>query len=107
MTLEQQFHAACRTMNFASTTEHCYWRWIIDYLRFHKKCNGRWTHPEILREPEVETFLSDLAVRRRLASSSQTQALCALVFLYEAVLKQPLGELAAIRSNRPDRLPTV
>jgi integron integrase len=94
-------------MNFAPTTEHCYWRWIADYLRFHRDRAGDWVHPDSLREPHVEAFLTDLAVGRKLAASSQSQALCAIVFLYGEVLKQPLGSLSAIRAKRPERLPTV
>jgi hypothetical protein len=42
---------------------------------------------------EVEAFLNHLAVERRVAASTQTQALNALVFLYGSVLQKPLGEL--------------
>ena len=82
MKLHDQVHAACRTMNFAPTTEQCYWRWIEDFLRFHRHRSGVWIHPQSLREPEVEAFLTNLTVGRQLAASSQSQALCALVFLY-------------------------
>jgi hypothetical protein len=53
-----------------------------------------------------------LAVERRLSESSQNQAICALVFLYETVLVEELGpdhlgEIRAMRSTRPKTLPTV
>lgn len=46
---------------------------------------------------EVETFLNDLAMERRAAASTQTQALKALVFLYDAVLEQPLGTMSGLK----------
>lgn len=47
--------------------------------------------------PEAEAFLSHLASGLHLSASSQTQALNALVFLYDSVLHQPLGELAGLK----------
>ena len=46
-------------------------------------------------------------MRRKLAASSHSQALCALVFFYREVLGVPLGRLSAIRAKRPERLPTI
>jgi len=56
----------------------------------------------------VNQFLSHLAVKRRVAASTQNQALCALVFLYRHVLQKELGELGDIvRAKHPVRLPEV
>lgn len=46
--------------------------------------------------PEVEAFLSDLAVRRNVSASTQNQALAALLFLYKQVLKQELPWLGEV-----------
>ena len=107
MKLLERLSAACRTMNFAKSTEACDSAWVEVYLRFHRQQEGKWVHPDPLREPAVERFLTDLAVRRKLAASSQSQALCALVFFYREVLGVPLGRLLAIRAKRPERLPTI
>lgn len=49
-----------------------------------------------------------MAVERRVAASTQTQALNALVFLYDSVLQKPLGELAGLkRIQRRHRVPVV
>jgi integron integrase len=61
---------------------------------------------------DVEAFLNDLVVRRRLSASAQNQALCALVFLYTHVLEDVLpqdhlGKFLLQRSRRPKRIPTV
>jgi len=59
-------------------------------------------------EREVTAFLSDLATTRRVASSTQNQALAALIFLYRDVLDAPVGWLdQLIRAKRPHRVPTV
>jgi len=58
--------------------------------------------------PEVEAFLSDLAVRRDVSASTQNQALAALLFLYKQVLKQELPWLGeVVRAKKPARLPVV
>lgn len=53
-------------------------------------------------EPEVEQFLSYLAVEGQVAASTQNQALAALLFLYKIVLDMPLRErIDASRTKRP------
>ena len=57
---------------------------------------------------EVEAFLNHLAVVRKVAASTQTQALNALVFLYEAVLTKPLGKMDGVnRVQKRYRVPVV
>ncbi|MFT5113018.1 MAG: integron integrase [Parasphingorhabdus sp.] len=56
----------------------------------------------------VEQFLSDLALRKNVAASTQNQVLNALVFLYRYILKRPLDDqISAVRAKKPTRLPTV
>lgn len=42
---------------------------------------------------EIRAFLSDLAVRRRVAASTQNQAFSALHFLYRGVLRVSLPRI--------------
>ena len=58
---------------------------------------------------EVNQFLTHLAVDRKVAASTQNQALSAIVFLYKYVLQMPLldEQLSAVRASKPKRLPTV
>ena len=59
-------------------------------------------------EAEVSAFLSHLAVDKRVAASTQNQALSALLFLYKDVLKKPLDWIEGVeRAKRPSRLPVV
>lgn len=62
-------------------------------------------HPTQLGEAEVSTFLSHLAVERKVSASTQNQALSAILFLYRKVLKIELGWLDdLVRARRPARL---
>jgi integron integrase len=59
-------------------------------------------------EQEVTSFLSHLAVNRKVSASTQNQAMAAILFLYKEVLKQPLAWLDNIqRAKKPERLPLV
>ena len=59
-------------------------------------------------EPEVEAFLTWLAVDQKVAKSTQNQAFNALIFLYRDVLECPLeGRINAVRSRKKERLPVV
>lgn len=57
---------------------------------------------------EVNAFLTDLAVKRHVAPSTQNQALSALLFLYRYVLRIELdASIEAVRAQKPKHLPTV
>jgi integron integrase len=59
-------------------------------------------------KPEIERFLSHLAINRNVAPSTQNQAMNAILFLYKHVLDMPLDDrIDAIRSRKRKKLPTV
>jgi integron integrase len=58
-------------------------------------------------DSEINAFLTHLAVERQVSPSTQTQALCALLFLYRHVLGRDVGELELIRARRRRHLPVV
>jgi len=101
--LLEQVRAAIRTRHYSLRTEEAYVGWITRFILFHGK-----RHPNEMGEPEINRFLSDLAVRKKVAASTQTQALSALLFLYRHVLGQTLPRLGdVVRASRPAKLPTV
>lgn len=100
--LLDQAREALRRLHYSLRTEESYIGWMRRYILFHHK-----RHPAEMGAPEVEAFLTDLAVTQQVAASTQNQALSALQFLYSEVLQQPLGELHAVRAKQPQRLPTV
>src|SRR5690242_11096117 len=92
-----------RTRHLSIRTEDAYVQWAKRFILFHDK-----RHPREMGEAEVAAFLTHLAVQGQVASSTQNQALNALVFLYAAVLERPLGECSGIvRAKRSERLPAV
>lgn len=99
----EQVRNAIRVRHYSIRTEEAYLGWIRRFILFHGK-----RHPQEMGETEVGAFLTDLAVRGRVAASTQNQALNALVFLYKVVLERPLGEVGGVvRAKKPQRLPVV
>ncbi|WP_146523321.1 integron integrase, partial [Stieleria varia] len=56
---------------------------------------------------DVESHLTNLAVKENLAENSQDQAFYAILYLFTHVLKRELKEVNAIRSTKPKRVPVV
>jgi len=101
--LLDQLRMAIRALHYSLKTEEAYAHWVRRYILFHGK-----RHPAEMGEAEVNQFLTDLAVTQRVAASTQNQALAALLFLYEKVLRRPLDRLeGVVRAKRPKRLPIV
>ena len=94
---------AIRARHYSLRTEEAYVGWIRRFILFHKK-----RHPLEMAEPEINAFVTHLAVESSIGASTQTQALSALMFLYRHVLRKPLPDLdTVIRAKRPGRLPSV
>ncbi len=94
---------AIRLRHLSASTEKAYVHWVRRFVLFHRR-----RPPWEMGEPEVREFLTHLAVRDRVAASTQNQALAALLFLYDKVLERPLQDLGGVvRAKRPSRLPSV
>jgi integron integrase len=104
--LISQVRRLARTMHIAKRTEEAYVGWITRFLVYQRDLNGAWIHPIQLGSPEVNAFLSHLAVERKVAASTQNQALSALLFLFTKVLKVDV-KFDAIRAKKPSKLPVV
>jgi integron integrase len=92
-----------RERRLSRRTEDAYRHWVRRFVLYHGK-----RHPTELGLPEVNDFLSHLAVEARISPSTQNQALAALLFLYRDVVRRPLGEPRDyLRALRPRRLPIV
>jgi site-specific recombinase XerD len=101
--LLDQVRNVIRCKHYSIRTEQSYLDWIRRYIYFHNK-----QHPKDMGEPHISGYLTHLAVDRKVASSTQNQALCALVFLYREVLKKDIGEFEnLIRAKKPQKLPVV
>ena len=94
-----------RLHHYSIHTERSYVEWIVRFIRFH----GRRSREDLFpAEPQIEAFLTDLAVRSNVAPATQHQALNALVFLYKRVLKHAMqGSIDAVRAERKRNVPVV
>ena len=101
--LLDQVRLAIRARHYSIRTEEAYVQWIKRFILFHNK-----RHPREMGTPEINAFLSHLAVANRVAASTQNQALSAILFLYKEVLGQEVGKLeGVVRAKKSTRLPIV
>ena len=92
-----------RVKNYSIRTEQSYVAWLSRFLLFHQN-----QHPEKLGAKDIADYLTHLAVNRMVASSTQKQALNAIVFYYKHILQksfEDIGDFAL--SKKPVRLPIV
>jgi len=94
---------AIRVRHYSRRTEKAYVHRIRRFIFFHDK-----RHPADMGAVEVSAFLTSLAVRDKVAASTQNQARSALLFLYREVLGVELPWLDdVVRAKRPQYLPVV
>ncbi len=101
--LLDQLRQQLRYAHYSLRTEEAYLYWVRAFIHFH----GR-RHPGELAQAEVEAFLTWLANDRQVAAGTHRQALSALLFLYQKVLRLDLpwmGEIGRPRAAR--HLPVV
>lgn len=92
-----------RVKHYSIRTETQYLHWVKRFILFHNK-----RHPRDMGGKEVEAFLSHMATHGNVSSSTQNQALSAILFLYREVLEQNLPWLDdVIRAKKPKHLPVV
>jgi hypothetical protein len=72
--LLDQVREVLRYHHYAIRTEQAYVSWILQFIRF----NGK-RHPMEMGKPEIERFLSHLAMNRNVAPSTQNQAMNAIL----------------------------
>lgn len=93
---------AIRLKNYSYRTEEAYVYWIKKYIFYHNK-----KHPQALHKPDIEKFLTHLAVDDHVSASTQNQALSALLFLYNHVLHIPIDYVDFLWAKKPEKLPVV
>jgi integron integrase len=101
--LRKQFEEEMARRNYSDSTREAYANWIRRLITFHGS-----KHPQDLSPLEITAFLNHLAVELHAAASTQSQALCAIIFLYREVMKHPDPWYEnLVRAKKPRRLPTV
>jgi hypothetical protein len=101
--LLEQVRAIARARHLSHRTEDAYHNYIKRFILFHNK-----RHPKEMGAEEITSFLTHLAVKEKVSSSTQNQAFFALLFLYRDVLKIDLPRIkGVVRAKRPQNLPVV
>jgi integron integrase len=102
--LLEQYSDALRLKQYSARTEKTYILWVKSYILFHDK-----RHPKEMGIPEIRQFITHLVSEKKVSSSTQNQALSAVLFLYRHVLHVQLDEasLLEIRPQKSKSLPVV
>lgn len=101
--LLDQVRNKLRVKHYSIRTEQTYTDWIKRYIYFHDK-----RHPKDMGAPEIEAFLTHLAVQGKVAAATQNLAKSSILFLYREVLEIQLPWLDNItQAKAPKRLPVV
>lgn len=100
--LEQVRHVL-RSRCYSPRTEKAYVHWIRRYILHHDR-----RHPLDMGEEHIRSFLAHLATAEQVSSSTQNQALAALLFLYDGVLRRPIARVDGIvPARRSTYVPVV
>ena len=93
-----------RFKHYGYSTERTYVYWIKQYIFFHNK-----KHPAEMGKYEIEIFLTKLATKDRVSSTTQNQAFSALLFLYKEVLGVDMSQwnIQALRAQERKHIPVV
>ena len=100
--ITQQMRRELRLRRKAMKTEQAYVGWVRRYIAH---CGSE--DLQQFGEPQIKSFLTNLAVEGHVAAGTQDQAKCALLFLYQTVLGRDLAFLDVMRANKSARLPVV
>ena len=101
--LLQRTKRLLRAKHYSRRTEKAYLGWIRRFILFHGK-----RHPAHMGREEIEVYISHLATKRKVAASTQNQALSAILFLFRTVLEKPDDyRIDAVRARRSKGVPTV
>jgi integron integrase len=97
------FRSAMRVRHYSIRTERAYEQWIGRLLSFYKD-----KPVDSIDADDIQTYLNYLAEERKVAASTQNQALNAIVFFFKEVLKREPGDFSDfVRAKRPQHIPEV
>jgi integron integrase len=101
--LLEQVRTHLKVNHYSKKTEEAYIGWIKRYILFHNK-----RHPNEMGKDEIQKFINHLAVEQNVSSSTQNQALQAILYLYKNILNNNVGWLDDIKhATRIKHLPVV
>ncbi len=99
---------AIRVKHYSYKTERAYINWVKSFFEYLTDVRKKDIQKSGLTSDDVRDYLSFLALRKRVASSTQNQAFNALLFLFRDVLKIELDSIGeSVRAKRGPKLPVV
>lgn len=97
-----------RVKHFSYSTEKTYLDWTRRFFDYLKSISRDIVKSDDLNNEDVKGFLTWLAIKRQVSSSTQNQAFNSLLFLFREVLKKEIGDLSrTVRAKRGPKLPVV
>jgi len=107
-TVQKKIREILRIRHYAFSTERTYVDWFIRFHTYLTDIKKKDWETQRADEADVRDFLSHLAIRQRVSSSTQNQAFNALLFLFREVLKIDLQNISkTVRAKRGPKLPVV
>jgi len=101
--LEEKMREAFRLRHRSLSTEKAYLSWLRSFKAYVEQ-----KEPYQFNGRDLQDFLSHLAVDKKVSSSTQNQALNAIVFFYRHVLDKNIDqELSAVRAKQKRHLTVV
>lgn len=101
--LLDEIRISLKSNHYSRKTEEAYINWIKRFILFHNK-----KHPNEMGKDEIQKFINHLAVEQNVSSSTQNQALQAILYLYKNILNKNVGWLDDIKhATRIKHLPVV
>ena len=92
-----------RYRHYSIKTEQSYLEWVVRFITFNDGVS-----PEKLTNAHIRRYLDYLALTRKVAASTQNQALNDVVFMYTQVLKYDPGDFGDFyRARRERKVPVV
>ncbi|MBZ0181510.1 MAG: integron integrase [Melioribacteraceae bacterium] len=92
-----------RTKHYSKKTEEAYLSWIKRFIIFNDK-----KHPSEMEADDIKKFIKYLAMDQKVSSSTQNQALNAILYLYKNVVKKEINFVDGIKYvKRIKHLPVV
>ncbi len=99
----KRYREALKTRHYSSRTIGSYLNWLERFLSQYE-----YRDPMTLTQYEANSFLTNLAITEKVSSSTQNQALSAILFFFRYILGNDKTDLSEIvRAKQTLRLPVV
>jgi integron integrase len=108
LTVIKKTREVIRLKHYSYSTERTYINWLKRFFAYLRNIKKSKTPAHSLSAKDVIEYLTYLAVKQRVSSSTQNQAFNALLFLFRDILKIEVKDLdKTVKAKRGLRLPVV